>query len=439
MAPLTRRASPAAALLLALAALAARAAAQCSSPGASQYDNGGTCADCTVCSAVHKLETSACQANSDPTANAVCGNCATGYTANGDGDCVANCVDGTSYGTSGYSPCSACTSCSAAHKVQTSACTASANAVCGACVEGFSLANGVCVANCEAGQGRNSEGTCSACTAGSTWSDGTAPCSECTVCSASPNRVAATASRCTASADVTCTCTRGYALSDDGACVAAPVVAVTTTLSGIDDSVIVSGTLSAAAVTALTTAFTAAAQASDAGATVQVGRVIRTDTNVVVYTNPAFADSYFSRRLGSTGHGRALAAVNLKVDTVVTLANDAAAATFGAAIGASSGATSFSSALSTALATSGGSAFATVTAAAPVVLSTTPAAPAAAASSGLSTGAIIGLAVGLGGGGLLVLLGAYFFFCKAAAPKDGGLTIRAPQSPKSPKVAPAPQ
>ena len=219
------------------------------------------------------------------------------------------------------------------------------------------------------------------------------------------------------------------------------------TLAGVDpDTDLSSDAQKAAAVVALNTALAAAALAMDASTTavVVVGRLVRLDNNLPIYTNADLAASYQARRL-SSAHGRALTTTSLQVDFQATFATSAAAATFGAALPSS---TSFTAALVTSLAAA--TPFASLTASSvAMTVQSAPAVPAPAASpAGLSTAGVIALAVVLGGGGLILILVGYFCLCRGKkqpaagdggegdAPK-GGLTVRTVGSPRSPKVTPA--
>ena len=159
------------------------------------------CRTCTNCSALNKVTTTACTS----TADAVCGGCKDGYTLT-DGVCVAPCVEGN-WSATGKTPCSDCTDCGLLNKNTTSACTLTRDAVCGGCKPGYTLTDGKCVA----------PGMGTACVAGETYStSGNIPCTDCTDCD-SLHKYTTTA--CTKTTNAICGgCKPGYTLSN-GACI----------------------------------------------------------------------------------------------------------------------------------------------------------------------------------------------------------------------------
>jgi hypothetical protein len=159
------------------------------------------CKTCTNCSALNKVTTTACTS----TADAVCGGCKDGYTLT-DGVCVAPCVEGN-WSATGKTPCESCTDCSTLFKNTTTACTLTTDAVCGGCKPGYTLTDGKCVA----------PGMGTACVAGETYStSGNIPCTDCTDCD-SLHKYTTTA--CTKTTNAICGgCKPGYTLSN-GACI----------------------------------------------------------------------------------------------------------------------------------------------------------------------------------------------------------------------------
>jgi hypothetical protein len=210
---------------------------------------------------------------------------------------------------------------------------------------------------------------------------------------------------------------------------------------GIDSASFDTPTEVADMVTALNKALTAGAKATDANASVVVGRI--NDGNNDIYINEAIAASFppGQRRLGA----RALAPATLKVDYKAIFTSPSAAVSFSAVLAASP--TTFAGTVATSLAASGG-AFSGFTASSMTTkVISAPATPSTATpAESLSTAGVIAIAVVLGGGGFILIICGFFFFCRGKKPADddggkdaptGGLTVRAVgSSPRSPKVAP---
>jgi hypothetical protein len=155
------------------------ASAPASCVAGSTWSNAGTapCAACTACSG---SVTTACIA----TADTVCASA------------PASCVAGSTWSNAGTAPCAACTTCSGANSVVTSACTTTANTVCGPPAGPTS---------CPVGQ-YVSGSTCTWCPAGTYQSSSSFTGSSCTSC---PSGTFGLGGSTTASCTGTLTCAAG--------------------------------------------------------------------------------------------------------------------------------------------------------------------------------------------------------------------------------------
>jgi peptidoglycan/xylan/chitin deacetylase (PgdA/CDA1 family) len=182
--------------------------ATCSGPSANEctaclggrYKSGGQCLTCSTCGA-NEYQVSACTV----TANTVCGACNAGCaTCSGPGanqctSCAAN-----KYKSGGQ--CLACSTCSASEYV-VSACAATTNTACGAC----SASCGTCTGP--------SANECASCTANKFLNGGT--CTACGVCGSGTYQATActpTTDTACAPCDASCTACSGPAANQCGSC-----------------------------------------------------------------------------------------------------------------------------------------------------------------------------------------------------------------------------